>query len=218
MRESMRLQRLATRLQQGGIRDTAVLKAMARIPRTAFVDEALHGKAYSDTALPIGERQTISQPWIVARMCELLEPDGTGRVLEVGTGSGYHAAVLSGLFERVFTVERLLNLSRKAQRRLRDLQLENVHFKVFDGSYGWGEFAPYRAILVTAAAPEVPSPLLEQLEPEGRLVVPLSRVGKPLGGDQILMRYRRRDGRWAGEEHGTCSFVPLMGRYGWPHE
>lgn len=207
-RERMVREQLAAR----GIRHQGVLDAMGAVPRERFVDEALAGKAYADSALPIGENQTISQPWIVARMCELAEPDGTSRVLEIGTGSGYNAAVLSHLFEQVYTVERLPELSRRARQRLRDLRIENVHFKIFDGSYGWSEFAPYRAILVTAGAPDVPQPLVEQLEPGGRLVVPVA-AGPDL---QTLVRLvRGADGEERREEHGSCRFVPLVGRYGW---
>jgi protein-L-isoaspartate(D-aspartate) O-methyltransferase len=202
MKEPLRRRRMVRELEERGIRLPRVLEAMSAIARTAFVDEALQGKAYEDSALPIGEAQTISQPWIVARMSELLEPDGSGRVLEIGTGSGYHAAVLSRLFEQVYSVERNLGLSRRARERIRELGIENVHFKVFDGSYGWSEFAPYRAIVVTAAAPEVPSPLAEQLEVGGRLVVPVVRVVRTTGG---LTR----------DEHGPCKFVPLVGKFGW---
>jgi protein-L-isoaspartate(D-aspartate) O-methyltransferase len=218
MSDSIRRARMARRLAERGIEDRAVLEAMAEIPRERFVEEALRGKAYSDAALPIGEKQTISQPWIVARMTELLQPDGSGAALEVGTGSGYQAAVLSRVFERVYTVERIPALSRRAREIVRSLGIENVHFKIFDGSYGWSEFAPYRGIVVTAAAPEVPGPLLEQLAPGGRLVLPLG--GTPGGEtgpeDQLMVRIvRRADGSFVREEHGMCRFVPLVGRFGW---
>jgi len=203
------MRELATR----GIVDRNVLAAMRAVPREEFVEEALRAKAYSDNALPIGSTQTISQPFIVARMCELLEPDGRGKVLEIGSGSGYHAAVLAGLFELVYSVERLAELSRRALQRVRGLGIENVHFKIFDGSYGWGEFAPYRAIVVTAAVPEVPGPLLDQLEEGGRLVAPIARTS--VAEDQVLTRVRRHEGRLVREEHGPCRFVPLVGRYGW---
>jgi protein-L-isoaspartate(D-aspartate) O-methyltransferase len=216
MKEPLRRRRMVRELEERGIRLPRVLEAMSAIARTAFVDEALQGKAYEDSALPIGEAQTISQPWIVARMSELLEPDGSGRVLEIGTGSGYHAAVLSRLFEQVYSVERNLGLSRRARERIRELGIENVHFKVFDGSYGWSEFAPYRAIVVTAAAPEVPSPLAEQLEVGGRLVVRVVRAGGPPGSDdQVLVRVVRTTGGLTRDEHGPCKFVPLVGKFGW---
>jgi protein-L-isoaspartate(D-aspartate) O-methyltransferase len=211
--DSFRRERLAEQLQARGIVHAGVLEAMRRIPRERFVDEALRCKAYGDVALPIGEGQTISQPWIVARMTELAGPDGTGRVLEVGTGSGYQAAVLAHLFEQVYTVERVVPLSQRARRVLRELHIENVHFKIFDGSYGWSEFAPYRAILVTAAPPEVPAPLFEQLEEGGRLVIPLAESGSP--ERQTLVRVVKHNDRPVREEHGGCRFVPLVGRFGW---
>jgi len=200
-----------------GIADKRVLDALDGIPREAFVEEALRSKAYSDAALPIGEKQTISQPYIVARMCELIEPDGTGRVLEIGSGSGYHAAVLSRLFDQVYSVERIATFSKRARAAVRALGIENVHFKIFDGSYGWSEFAPYRAIVVTAAAPDVPAPLLEQLEEGGRLVLPIGSPGK--GGDdgatQSLVRVVKSAAGLRREDHGPCRFVPLLGKFGW---
>jgi len=198
-------------LEGRGIRHRGVLEAMGRIPRERFVEEALHGKAYSDASLPIGEGQTISQPWIVARMTELLEPAGGGRVLEIGTGSGYHAAVLASVFETVYTVERSRELSERARRLLRELRIENVHFKIFDGGYGWSEFAPYAGIVVTAAVPEVPAPLLEQLAEGASLVLPMSEGG---GDEQTLVRLVREGGSVRRETHGPCRFVPLVGRFG----
>jgi protein-L-isoaspartate(D-aspartate) O-methyltransferase len=200
-------------LEKQGIVDRAVLGAMGEVPRERFVEEALRGKAYSDVALPIGEAQTISQPWIVARMTELLCPDGQGKVLEIGSGSGYHAAVLSKLFERVYSIERIAGFSQEARRTLRELGIENVHFKIFDGSYGWSEFAPYRAIVVTAAVPDIPAPLIEQLEEQGRLVAPLGY--DPEQQDQTLVRIVKHAGSTAREEHGACRFVPLLGKFGW---
>jgi protein-L-isoaspartate(D-aspartate) O-methyltransferase len=213
-KESPRRARLARELVERGIRDPAVLDAMRRIPREKFVQEALRGAAYRDSALPIGEKQTISQPYIVARMSELAEPDGSGRVLEIGTGSGYQAAVLAHLFERVYSVERIAALSHKARLTLRELDLQNVHLKIFDGSYGWSEFAPYRAILVTAAAPDAPRPLIEQLEDGGHLIVPIGGTGPD--EDQRLVRFTRRGDDVLREEHGKCRFVPLVGKFGWP--
>jgi protein-L-isoaspartate(D-aspartate) O-methyltransferase len=211
-------QRMVRSLEARGIKDARVLAAMRAVPRERFVDEALRGEAYGEAALPIGEQQTISQPWIVARMTELLEPDGAGRVLEVGTGSGYHAAVLSRLFEQVYSVERLPSLSRRARETVRASGIENVHFKIFDGTYGWSEFAPYRAIVVTAAAPDVPEPLLEQLDDGGHLVLPIGGDGGGEGTaeDQVLVRVTRRGGDTFREEHGRCRFVPLVGKFGWP--
>ena len=203
--------RMVRELAARGIKDPKVLAAMSAIPREPFVEEALRTKAYDDAALPIGEKQTISQPYIVARMCELAEGDGTGRVLEIGSGSGYHAAVLSKLFEQVYSVERIAAFSKRARERVRALGIENVHFKIFDGSYGWSEFAPFRAVVVTAAAPDVPQPLIEQLEDGGRLVLPIA--GK--GPDQTLVRVIKNTDGIRREDHGPCRFVPLVGKFGW---
>lgn len=214
---AIRRQRMVRELEARGIASARVLAAMGEIPREPFVEEALRAKAYTDAPLPIGEQQTISQPWIVARTAELLEPDGIGRVLEIGSGSGYNAAVLSRLFEQVYSVERLPVLSRRARETVRALGIENVHFKIFDGTYGWSEFAPYRGILVTAAAPDLPGPLLEQIEVGGRLVVPISRR-RPADGDgedQALVRVVRTSEGFARDEHGPCRFVPLVGKFGW---
>jgi protein-L-isoaspartate(D-aspartate) O-methyltransferase len=212
----LRLQRerLVKKLAERGISDPVVLDAIRAVPRERFVEEALRMKAYADAPLPIGGKQTISQPWIVARMTELLEPDGTGRVLEIGSGSGYQAAVLASLFEQVYSVERIPDLSRRALRTIRDLGIENVFFKIFDGTYGWGEFAPYRGILVTAGAPDVPQPLIDQLADGGRLVLPLATDSGP-DGDQVLVRLRKRGRRVIREDHGLCRFVPLIGKFGW---
>jgi protein-L-isoaspartate(D-aspartate) O-methyltransferase len=204
---------MVEQLEARGIRHPGVLRAVGAVPRERFVEEALREEAYGDAALPIGEQQTISQPWIVARMCELAGAEGGGRALEIGTGSGYHAAVLAQLYDQVYSVERLAALSRRARETVRDLGLENIHFKIFDGSYGWSEFAPYRAILVTAASPEVPAPLFEQLEEGGRLVLPLGTAGEE---EQTLVRVVKLAGRPVREEHGECRFVPLVGRFGWP--
>jgi len=209
-----RRERMVLELAARGIADAAVLEALRQIPRERFVDQALERAAYEDSALPIGEQQTLSQPWIVARMSELAAPAPGGRALEIGTGSGYQAAVLSRLFAQVYTVERIAALSRAAREVLRDLGIENVHFKIFDGSYGWSEFAPYQAIVVTAVSPGVPAPLFEQLDEGGRLVIP---VADPAGAAQAqtLLRVVKRQGQAVREEHGSCRFVPLLGRFGW---
>ena len=209
-------EQMVSRLRARGIGNPRVLEALRAVPRERFVDEALRAKAYDDASLPIGERQTISQPFIVARMSELLEPAGQGRVLEIGSGSGYQAAVLSHLFEQVYSVERIPALARRALETVRSLGIENVHFKIFDGSYGWSEFAPYAGIVVTAGAPEVPPPLVEQLADGGILVLPIARTSP--GGREAeheLVRVRMRGGESAVEQHGPCRFVPLVGRYGW---
>jgi protein-L-isoaspartate(D-aspartate) O-methyltransferase len=201
----IRRARMVRDLEARGIVNRRVLDAMGKIPREPFVEEA------------IGERQTISQPWIVARICELAEPSGEGRVLEIGSGSGYHAAVLSVLFDQVYSVERIASFSKRAREAVRGLGIENVHFKIFDGSYGWSEFAPYRAVVVTAAAPEIPAPLIEQLDDGGRLVIPVpaSPAGDPEAADQVLVRLVKSGTGVVREEHGPCRFVPLVGKYGW---
>ena len=210
--ETIRRDRMIRQLQEKGIQSQRVLEAMRSIPREHFVEEALRGKAYSDHSLPIGQTQTISQPWIVARMSELIEPDGHGKVLEIGSGSGYQAAILSQLFELVYSVERRPELSKRALQVVRGLQIQNVHFKIFDGSYGWSEFAPYRAIVVTAAAREIPPPLIEQLAENGRLVLPLMTGPE----QQTLTRVTRQNGKLHKESFGPCRFVPLVGRSGAP--
>jgi protein-L-isoaspartate(D-aspartate) O-methyltransferase len=212
---SISRQRLVRKLSDRGIANEAVLAAIGDVPRERFVDEALRLKAYADVALPIGEKQTISQPWIVARMTELLDPDGSGRTLEIGSGSGYQAAVLSRLCEQVYSVERIPELSRRALRTIRALGIENVHLKIFDGTYGWGEFAPYRGIVVTAGAPSIPQPLVEQLADGGRMVLPIGDPDAGPDADQTLVRVIKRRGRIIREDHGPCRFVPLVGKFGW---
>ncbi len=209
--QRIRRERMVARLIEGrGVDDPRVLAAMREVPRHRFVEEALADKAYGDHALPIGQGQTISQPIIVARMAQILELQPGDAVLEIGTGSGYQAAVLSRLVHRVYTIERIAELSQQARATIRSLGIENVHFKVFDGTYGWSEFGPYDAILVTAATPQVPEPLREQLRDGGRLVVPVGEA------DRQALRLLRRKGasRFVEEDHGPVAFVPLLGRYG----
>jgi protein-L-isoaspartate(D-aspartate) O-methyltransferase len=197
-----------------GIRDTRVLDAMAAVPRDAFVDPALRPRAYGDHALPTAEGQTISQPWIVARMLELAELEASHRVLEIGTGSGYQTALLARLAERVFSVERVPSLLRAARRRLDELGVSNVALRHGDGSLGWQEFAPYDRVLVTAAAPHVPEALKAQLGARGLMVIP---VGGP--HSQVLEVWRPSEsGAWECKRHGECRFVPLLGRDAWQNE
>ncbi len=199
--------RLADRLQAKGIDDRRVLHAIRRTPRHLFVDEALSSRAYEDIALPIGHRQTISQPFIVARMTEALLANGDpGKVLEIGTGSGYQAALLAHLVEEVYTVERIRELSMLARSRMRKLGIKNVRFRVSDGSWGWEEFAPFDAIMVTAAPEEIPPALLAQLAKGGRMVVP---VGRESGVQQLLSITRTGD-RYDQESLEAVSFVPLV--------
>ena len=192
------------------IRDERVLAAMERIPRHLFVPEALQSHAYGDHALPLEFNQTISQPYIVARETELLEVTKDDRVLEIGAGSGYQTAVLATIAGQVFSLERIPELAREAQARLRDLGIYNATVKCFDGTYGWNEFAPYRGILVAAAAPDTPKSLVDQLAIGGRLVIP---VGTET--DQRLIRITRAPEGTITEDFGACQFVKLIGRYGW---
>ena len=198
-------------LKQGGINDKRVIDAMAEIPRHYFVPEAFRHQAYDDNvSIHIGEGQTISQPRIVALMTASARIDPQDRVLEVGTGSGYQAAVLSRLARFVFTVERLASLARQAKTVLDQLGVDNVSIKVMDGTLGWRAQAPFDAILVTAGAPEVPEPLVEQLADGGRLVVPVG----PRETQVLKIVERRGDRTFAHELKGAC-FVPLIGRHGW---
>jgi len=195
-----------------GIRDPRVLEAMGAVARHEFVDPAFVNRAYGDHALPTAEGQTISQPWIVARMLELARLEPAHRVLEIGTGSGYQTLLLARLAERVFSVERLASLLRVAQRRLDQLAVRNVALRHGDGSMGWPEFAPYDRIVVTAAAPHVPEALRQQLAAGGRLVIP---VGSQ---DSQTLEVWCKDAadRWSTEHCGECRFVPLVGRDAWP--
>ncbi len=193
-----------------GIRDERVLEAMAAIPRHLFVPEALRWNAYGDHALPIEMNQTISQPYIVARQTELLELTGQDRVLEIGAGSGYQTAVLAAVAGQVFALERLPELAREAQQRLREAGIYNAAIKCFDGTYGWSEFAPYRGILVAAGAPDIPPPLIQQLAIGGRLVIPVGTEK-----EQRLLRITRTEDGTTTEDLGACQFVKLIGRHGW---
>ncbi len=203
---------MVARLRQQGIRDERVLEAMLRVPRELFLQEGLRGQAYADARLPIGHGQTMSQPWTVARLAELLAaPQGT-RVLEIGAGSGYQAAVLVEMGLIVFTVERHAGLARSASTRLRELGYLGATVKHFDGTYGWAAMAPYHGIIVTAAGPEVPPALVRQLAPEGRLVLPRAAAD---GSQRLVVVRRELDESLAEEDHGPASFVPLIGRYGY---
>jgi protein-L-isoaspartate(D-aspartate) O-methyltransferase len=198
-------ERLLERLFEEGIRDLNVLEAIRRTPRHLFVDEALAHRAYEDTALPIGHNQTISQPYIVARMTELLLGGGPlDKVLEVGTGSGYQTAILAQVVERVFSVERILPLQERAKAVLRDIDIRNVVFRHSDGSWGWPQYGPYDAILVTAAPAEVPGELLTQLADGGRMVIP---VGEQ---EQFLTLVIRDGDQFIRQQVEPVRFVPLL--------
>lgn len=193
-----------------GIRDPRLLAVLREVPRHRFTPLEYVDLAYTDGPLPIGHGQTISQPYIVALMTELLELTGEENVLEVGTGSGYQAAVLSRLARMVHTVERFSELAELAEKHLHEIGVTNVQVHVGDGSLGYPAFAPYEAIMVTAAAPEVPKPLLEQLAPAGRLVIPVGSRG-----GQVLERWRREEDDFQREDVLPVAFVPLRGEHGW---
>jgi protein-L-isoaspartate(D-aspartate) O-methyltransferase len=194
-----------------GIRDPRVLEAMRTVPRHLFVPEALQSRAYGDHALPINANQTISQPFIVARMTELLKLDENSRVLEIGAGSGYQTAVLSRVAAQVYAIERIGELAREAQARIRQLEIYNATVKCFDGTLGWAANAPYDGILVAAGGPTVPEPLVAQLKLGGRLVVPVGESRE----SQRLIRVIKTDRGHREEDHGGCAFVPLIGQHGW---
>jgi protein-L-isoaspartate(D-aspartate) O-methyltransferase len=194
-------------LRGRGIKDPRVLAAMAAVPRHRFVPENLRVRAYEDRPLPIGENQTISQPYIVALMSELLELKPTDRVLEIGTGSGYQTAVLAHLVAEVSSIEIIPSLGARAKRILDELDFKNIELKIGDGFYGWEDRGPFDAILVTAAAPKIPEPLARQLRDGGRLVMPLGAPGK----SQRLIRARQSAGRLKTEDLSEVLFVPLRG-------
>ena len=202
-------------LRRRGIRSETVLEAMRRVPRHAFVPQGQRHVAYADSALPIGSGQTISQPYMVAAMSEALELSSGARVLEVGTGSGYAAAVLGRLASEVYTVERHLELAETAEARLREEDFENVHVRQGDGTMGWAEHAPYDAIVVAAGGKEVPKPLLQQLAVGGRLVIPVGR-------DRTMQKLRRvrriTEDQYEEESLGDVRFVPLIGTGGWEED
>ncbi|MDD3295092.1 MAG: protein-L-isoaspartate(D-aspartate) O-methyltransferase [Geobacteraceae bacterium] len=212
--EVARRRMVETQIVTRGIRDKRVIEAMLKIPRHLFVEEAMAAQSYNDNPLPIGEKQTISQPYMVALMTELLELDGKEKVLEIGTGSGYQSAVLAVLADRVCTMERIRPLAMRARKTLDGLGLLNVNIRVADGTCGWEEEAPFDAILVTAGAPEIPNTLVAQLAVGGRLVLP---VGDQYS--QTLVRIvKQQDGSCTIEDSIGCRFVKLIGRHGWEGE
>jgi protein-L-isoaspartate(D-aspartate) O-methyltransferase len=209
--EKLRDKMIEKHLKARGIKNPAVLDAMREVPREAFVPESMAESAYEDSPLPIGQGQTISQPYIVAAMTELLEPSKDDRILEIGTGSGYAAAILSRVAAQVFTVERYESLAAAARQRLHDLGYVNIHVLHGDGTLGWPEHAPYDAVVVTAGAPDVPKPLKEQLGIGGRLVIP---TGSSLS--QTLIRIRRTsENEYERENLFIVRFVLLIGSEGW---
>jgi protein-L-isoaspartate(D-aspartate) O-methyltransferase len=210
-----RMRMVDTQIRARGIRDMRLLQVMQTIPRHLFVEEVMMEQAYNDNPLPIGEKQTISQPYIVALMTEALSLTGTEKVLEIGTGSGYQTAILAKLAERVCSIERIASLAGRARKILDFLNVYNVAIRVGDGTYGWKEDAPYDAILVTAGAPRVPSVLVEQLGSGGRLVIPVGSRST-----QTLLKVTRlsEDSLDVKQEDlGGCRFVDLIGEHGWEH-
>ncbi len=201
---------VSEQIEARGIKDRRVLEAMKDIPRHFFVPASLKERAYDDTPLAIGEGQTISQPYMVALMTELLNLKGDEKVLEVGTGSGYQAAILARLARFVYTVERIPRLASEAKKRLEDLGITNVEVVVGDGSRGLPQHSPYQGIIVTAGAPRVPNVLIEQLAEGGRLVIPVGSSSL-----QILTVVEKKEDEVITREEGSCIFVPLVGKYGW---
>jgi len=196
-----------------GIQNAKLISAVKKIPRHLFVEEALQSQAYSDHPLPIGEKQTISQPYMVALMTETLQLTGKEKVLEIGTGSGYQTAILAELSEKVFSIERIRPLAIRARTLLYELGYFNVEIKIFDGTFGWMEESPFDAILVTAGSPDIPHPLIDQLAIGGRLVIP---VGDAFVQD--LFRVTKTEKGVKKEDLGGCRFVKLIGKYGWESE
>ncbi len=208
-----RLKMVEEQIVSRGIKDPRVIAAMKKVPRHLFVEEALQSQAYNDHPLPIGEKQTISQPYMVAIMTEALQLKEKEKVLEIGAGSGYQTAILAELAEKVFSIERIRSLAIKARQLLYELGYFNVEIKIFDGTHGWVEETPFDAIIVTAGAPDIPQPLLDQLAMDGRLVIPV--------GDayvQDLMRVTKTKEGIKKEDLGGCRFVKLIGKYGWETE
>lgn len=195
------------------IKDPRVIAALKKVPRHLFVEEALQSQAYNDRPLPIGEKQTISQPYMVALMTEALQLKGEEKLLEIGAGSGYQTAILAELAQEVFSVERIRSLAIKARKLLYELGYFNVEIKIFDGTYGWAEKGPFDAIIVTAGSPDIPHPLYDQLLMGGRLVIPVGDLHT-----QDLFRVTKTEEGMKKENLGGCRFVKLIGRYGWEGE
>ncbi|MDH7594213.1 MAG: protein-L-isoaspartate(D-aspartate) O-methyltransferase [Methanomicrobiales archaeon] len=208
-----RLRMVEMQIAARGINNFRILQAMRKIPRHLFVPEPYRKAAYEDRPLPIGEGQTISQPYIVAFMTELLDPQPEDHILEIGAGSGYQAAIIGLLSSRVTTVERLPNIAELARSNLKKAGIANVEVVVGDGTLGWPDHAPYHGIIVTAAAPDIPSPLIDQLADGGRMVAPLGGRGL-----QELVKIVKRGAYLERTYHGGVMFVPLIGRYGWREE
>ncbi|MBT9146933.1 protein-L-isoaspartate(D-aspartate) O-methyltransferase [candidate division NPL-UPA2 bacterium Unc8] len=207
--EKERRDMVALQIKGRGIVDARVLEAMKKVERHRFVEKKLESSAYTDSPLPIAARQTISQPYIVALMTEYLRLEGREKVLEIGTGSGYQAAILAELAREVYSIERIEELSLHAAKLLGELGYRNIHFKVGDGTNGWSEHSPYDRIIVTAGAVDIPPFLVEQLGGEGKIVIP---IGARFSQELVLLT--KKEGKIRKEKKGSCIFVPLVGEYG----
>jgi protein-L-isoaspartate(D-aspartate) O-methyltransferase len=208
-----RLKMVEEQILSRGIKDPKLIAAMKKTPRHLFVEEALQNQAYSDHPLPIGEKQTISQPYMVALMTEALLLTGKEKVLEIGSGSGYQTAILAELSEKVFSIERIRSLAIRARKLLYELGYFNVEIKIFDGTLGWMEESPFDAIIVTAGSPDIPQSMIDQLAMGGRLVIPVGDANA-----QDLLRVTKREGGIKKEDLGGCRFVKLIGKYAWEDE
>jgi protein-L-isoaspartate(D-aspartate) O-methyltransferase len=206
--DKLRKEMVEYQIRRRGIKDERVLRVMEKIPRHKFIPENLREEAYEDHPVPIGEGQTISQPYIVALMTECLKLDGTEKVLEIGTGSGYQAAILAELAKEVYTIEIIPELGKKAERTLRKLGYKNIKVKIGDGYIGWAEYAPYDAIIVTCAPDHIPQPLIDQLKDDGgRMVIPVGELF------QELLLVEKKDGKVSTRRITGCVFVPMTGEY-----
>jgi len=208
--DEARLKMVREQIISRGISEPKVLSAMQKVPRHKFIDEEFFSEAFSDYPLPIGDGQTISQPYMVALMTQCLELKGGEKVLEIGLGSGYQAAVLAEIAKEVYSIERFAGLARRAEKNLLSLHYSNIKIKIGDGTLGWQEFSPFDGIIVTAGAPEVPISLTEQLAEGGRLVIPIG--GKFM---QTLSVFKKEDRKLTQKDICSCAFVPLIGEEGW---
>lgn len=208
--EQARFRMVDEQLKARGLLDERLIKAFRKVPRHLFIPKEFQREAYADHPLPIGVNQTISQPYIVALMVSLLRLQGHERVLEIGTGSGYQTAILAELALEVYSIERLQELLLPTQKRLEHSGYQNIHFRVSNGSLGWPEHAPFDGILVSAAAPKIPTPLLEQLGDPGHMILPIGPQQA-----QMLVEVEKRHGEVFQREVASCVFVPLLGQYGW---
>jgi len=211
--EILKKRMVQEQLMPRGIKNARVLDVFSRIDRHKFIPEDLRKSAYADFPLPIGEGQTISQPYIVALMTESLDLSGKEKVLEIGTGSGYQTAILAQLAREVYSIERFEALAERAQTMLNELGYKNIKIKVGDGTLGWEEASPFDRIIITAASPKTPMPLIEQLADNGKLILPLGE-----SFSQVLTLVEKKDGKLKSSALCGCVFVPLVGKYGWPNE